>query len=628
MSCETNVCGTGGWTGPKPGDPDNNLILSATPAFGGIDVSWTYPATFPHAVAHTLLYRGLTADFNSAIQIAVVSGNFFYDKQDNNYTHYYWIRIVSVNGTEGEIIGPASATAKRTIEQTIEDLTGQIDRGLLAQSLKEEIDKITFTYDELVQEIANRIAGNEALAALLAEVQTGVTQSLAFIDTETTSRAEGDSALLRQLNTLAALNQDNAAAILTERTARVDGDSALSARVDLVVAATGDNAAAIQQVNETQTSITTALARSITTVQSTLEGDTASGQVGLLAQVGNLENTVSGIGALYTAKVSVNGLIGGFGVFNDGTTVEAGFDVDRFWIGRTNANRRKPFIIDNGIVYIDEGAINKLTFNKLRDAEGRFIVENGRVKADYLTVKEIMGGAFTGDAWPVKGGGNGFYLGPNGLLLGNANDGKYVRMTSAGDIYASAFSMVNGKLSFTGDVISTDNLKPEAVNIFKLARGASLPDYVRTYKGDLRPVVTVNSWLVLPLDDRALNNKIEAIDYDMYRVLLPAGTYFYELSVPVKSGGSDTNDACYTAIVHNPPGTAEGEYTVLSTAGCNVVGDWQTATIFGVGRVTLSGAQHISVAVMTTDSGPTLRVVARAGGYSTTILRIWRDASV
>jgi hypothetical protein len=578
-------------------------------------------------VAHTLLYRGLTADFNSAIQIAVVSGNFFYDKQDNNYTHYYWIRIVSVNGTEGEIIGPASATAKRTIEQTIEDLTGQIDRGLLAQSLKEEIDKITFTYDELVQEIANRIAGNEALAALLAEVQTGVTQSLAFIDTETTSRAEGDSALLRQINTLAALNQDNAAAILTERTARVDADSAVSARVDLVVAATGDNAAAIQQVNETQTSITTALARSITTVQSTLEGNTASGQVGLLAQVGNLENTVSGIGALYTAKVSVNGLIGGFGVFNDGTTVEAGFDVDRFWIGRTNANRRKPFIIDNGIVYIDEGAINKLTFNKLRDASGNFIVADGKVKADYLSVKEIMGGAFTGDAWPAKGL-SGFYLGPNGLLLGNANDNRFVRMTSAGDIYASAFSMVNGKLSFTGDVISTDNLKPEAVNIFKLARGASLPDYVRTYKGDVRTTVPLNVWTPLLLDPLALNNKINAQDVDEYRIYLPAGTYFYELSVPVKSGDSDTCDACYTAIMRNHP-TKEvaGIVEIISAAGVNVVGDWQTATIFGVGRFTLADWTYISAAILRTDSPP-CTVVARGGGYSTTIIRIWRDSSV
>lgn len=627
MSCETNVCGTGGWTGPKPGDPDNNIILSATPAFGGIDVSWTYPATFPHAVAHTLLYRGLTADFNSAIQIAVVSGNFFYDKQDNNYTHYYWIRIVSVNGTEGEIIGPASATAKRTIEQTIEDLTGQIDRGLLAQSLKEEIDKITFTYDELVQEIANRIAGNEALAALLAEVQTGVTQSLAFIDTETTSRAEGDSALLRQLNTLAALNQDNAAAILTERTARVDGDSALSARVDLVVAATGDNAAAIQQVNETQTSITTALARSITTVQSTLEGDTASGQVGLLAQVGDLENTVSGIGALYTAKVSVNGLIGGFGVFNDGTTVEAGFDVDRFWIGRTNANRRKPFIIDNDIVYIDEGAINKLTFNKLRDASGNFIVANGKVKADYLSVKEIMGGAFTGDAWPAKGL-SGFYLGPNGLLLGNANDNRFVRMTSAGDIYASAFSMVNGKLTFTGEVINSNNIANEQVNIFKLARGASLPDYVRTYKGDVRTVVPLNVWTPLLLDPAALNNKINAQDIDDYRIYLPAGTYFYELSVPVKSGNSDTCDACYTAIIRNHPTKEVADVVeIISTAGVNVVGDWQTATIFGVGRFTLSDWTYISAAILRTDS-PSCTVVARAGGYSTTIIRIWRDSSV
>ena len=58
-SCTTGTCGVGGWGGPLPGDPDNNSVLTATPAFGGIDVSWSYPGTNPQAVAHTVLYRGV-----------------------------------------------------------------------------------------------------------------------------------------------------------------------------------------------------------------------------------------------------------------------------------------------------------------------------------------------------------------------------------------------------------------------------------------------------------------------------------------------------------------------------------------------------------------------------------------
>jgi hypothetical protein len=167
--------------------------------------------------------------------------------------------------------------------------------------------------------------------------------------------------------------------------------------------------------------------------------------------------------------------------------------------------------------------------------------------------------------------------------------------------------------------------------------------------------------MALQLDATALNNKLGAVDYDAYRTLLPAGTYFYELSVPVKCQGSDTNDACYTAIISNPPGTPSGttqtvcgnvsvivgsgkdaqytteyqcwqeyvptSYTVLSTAGVNVVGDWQTATVFGVGRFTLVNPAYVSAAIKTTDSFPTMVVVGRTD-YSSTILRIWRDLSV
>ena len=36
-SCSGGVCGTGEWAGPKPGDPDNNITLSANGAVGGVN---------------------------------------------------------------------------------------------------------------------------------------------------------------------------------------------------------------------------------------------------------------------------------------------------------------------------------------------------------------------------------------------------------------------------------------------------------------------------------------------------------------------------------------------------------------------------------------------------------------
>jgi hypothetical protein len=113
-----------------------------------------------------------------------------------------------------------------------------------------------------------------------------------------------------------------AAALTTEQTARANADSALAAQ--------------------------------ITTAQTTLNGNIASVQTSLQTNINTVDGKVTQIGALYTAKVSVNGLIGGFGVYNDGSTIQAGFDVDEFWVGNTQANKRKPFIISEGQVFIDQ----------------------------------------------------------------------------------------------------------------------------------------------------------------------------------------------------------------------------------------------------------------------------------
>lgn len=417
-NCSSGSCGTGGWNGPKPGDPSNNSVLQATPAFGGIDVTWSYPTTNPAAVAHTLLYRGVSSSFTGAYQIAVVAGNQYYDKSTTsvNIQYYYWIKIVSVNGTEGELIGPVSATAKPVISSVIEGLTQQINSSHLAQSLKTEIDKITSNYTTLTQEIEDRIAANQAYSVALNYVQQQVDNTVAALYEETTFRQSGYNSLVDSISLLTTANTNAAAAIQEEKTLRISADSALSS--------------------------------SLTTVQSTVFGNTASGQVGLTTQVNTLDGKVTSIGAQYTAKVSVNGLVGGFGVYNDGTSVDAGFDVNTFWVGSTQANKRKPFIIKNGTTYIDDAVIEKLTFSKLRDESGSFIVENGKVKADYLNVLKIYGGSFTSYAWPTSG--TGFYLGPEGLLLGNANTGKYFQVTSSGNIYAPNFSIIDGNATFSG----------------------------------------------------------------------------------------------------------------------------------------------------------------------------------
>lgn len=916
-SCSTNTCGVGSWNGPLPGDPDNNSVLTATPAFGGIDVAWSYPAVNPYAVAHTLLYRGITSNFNSAIQIGVVSGSQFFDKTENTQLieYFYWIKIVSVNGTVGDLIGPASATARPTIDQMIELLSGRIDSGVLAQTLKTEIDRIQLVSADLQIEIDNRNAVNLATSLVLSEMQAEINASLGILTDEITGRQEGESALIAQVNAAsAAIVQEvsnraaaiqneagaRATALLNETSARISGlaalqnqintlqagssgdfseflavlqaeqdariegdtaqataretlaaqmrgnylgsdpaelstgllyterqaritadeavvssvtaltatvntnaatlttesstraaadealsnqftslsaqvnnattglpatrasllnnyytkatvdsaiasavlnlvstaglatalgaypttaslaqnyytkaatdaaissatttltsnfnttlgayvpsatltnnyytktatdlaistasttlssqinttlggyvptatltnsyytkaqadsaitaatqnlvsttalstalggytntsvlntnfytktqaDSAISAATQNLVAAsvlsgyttnstlttnyytktavdsaissatqnlvsnsglattlndyptnatltnsyftqaqtnsaislatqnlvsnTGLNTtlgsyatsatlasdyytktqadsaissattnlvsnaglntalaaytstAALQTNYYTKTQADTAISSAITTSQTTLNGNIASAQTTLQTNINTVDGKVTSIGARYTAVVSANGLVGGFGVYNNGSVIQAGFDVNEFWIGSSQTNKRKPFIIVNGVTYIDDAAINKLTFTKLRDEAGSVVIENGKIKADYLQVNQINGGSLTGYAWPQSG--TGFHLGPFGLLLGNYNvvlpNGKrsYLEIQSTGNLYAPGFSIIDGDATFSGtltaNTVNTNNIVGSAV---------------------------------------------------------------------------------------------------------------------------------------------------------------------
>lgn len=903
-ACVTDYCGTGDWNGPLPGDPDNNSVLTATPAFGGIDVSWSYPAVNPYALAHTLLFRGLSSDFNSAMQIAVVSGSQYYDKTETNQVlqHYYWIKFVSVNGTVGALIGPASATARPTIDRMIELLSGRIDAGVLAQSLKTEINRIQLISTELQEEIDNRTVANNAISQLIAELQADINASLGILTNEVTGRQEGDSALLAQVNAASAaialesttrasaiqneagtratalLNETNAriaslnalqtqintlqaassgdfsnllSVLQTEQTARIAGDaaeatsretlavqirgnylgtnpaqlstgllyterqaritadeavissvSALSATVnqntsaitteattratadtaitnsfntlsaqvnnattglpatratllsnyytkanvdssiaaavlnlvsttglanalgnyttsaslaqnyytktatdaaissattnlsssfnttlgtyvplatltnnyytktatDLAISTSSTNltssfdvklglytptatltnlyytktqadsaisaatqnlvsttalntaltgytttailntnyytktaadtaisaatqnlvsttalntalssypttatlttnyytktavdsaissatqnlvstagltttlaaypttatltnnyftqaqtnsaislatqnlvsntglnttlggyvtsaalatshytrtqtdsaissatstlvsnaglttalgaytsTAALQTNYYTQAQTNSAISSAVTTSQTTLNGNIASAQSALQTNIDVVNGKTTALGALYTAKVSVNGLIGGFGIYNDGTTIQAGFDVNEFWIGSSQGNKRKPFMISDGITYIDDAAINKLTFTKLRDESGSFMVENGKLKAQYITADSInAGGVEIGKDVGPGGGHYGISLSPDNfddIFIKRADGVRFFRINAAG-AQSLTFDSQSGTFNFTGN---------------------------------------------------------------------------------------------------------------------------------------------------------------------------------
>ncbi len=306
-----HVCGTGiGGTVPiipitLPEDPSAASGLTAVASFGGIDVRWTFPSTNPNAVAHTLLWRGVTANFAGAIQRGVISGDSFYDRIEEAGTYYYWIRVVSVHGTMGALLGPAYATIHTLSDSILDTLTGKIHDGVLSGALRATLDHISMINDNLNAEIFDREGGETSFAAALLDVANGVAAAHSFITTEIASRVTADSAIAEQINLVAVTLGSDVAAVVVSADAWIGPHATLSGKV-------------------------------------------------------------TAIGALWTAKVTVNGLIGGFGIYNDGTTVEAGFDVDTFWIGRSGTDKVLPFVIDGGVVYINKARIKDADIDTLK----------------------------------------------------------------------------------------------------------------------------------------------------------------------------------------------------------------------------------------------------------------------
>lgn len=409
----STYCGTGtGTNNPLPGDPDNLVVLSAVAAFGGVDVSWTYPQVNPHAVSYVQLYRATSGDFANAVKHKKVDGDFYYDRSTSATAvkYYYWIEIVSINGTVGAAIGPASATANPTIADVMTGLTAKIDESFLGETLSTKIGEIDFNKQALYDEIAIRAAEDDALGVAYNQTLARSDEAVALIQHETVARTSADDAM-------------------------------------------------------TET---------ITTMYSDFEGNTAAIEQKLGTHIETVNGDLTAINAYFTVRSDVNGVLGGFGMYNDGTAVDMGFNVDNFWVGRSDTDINgnpiagsmkgvKPFIIEGDQTFIKEAVIQSLTFHKLRSDDGSVmftpttynadgtIKEHGKLEADYLQINHLTTPELTIDktgnldsTGTMRFGSSNKYVHFDGTVL------KASQLESVGDIYLGNPDTVGFLTPWTG----------------------------------------------------------------------------------------------------------------------------------------------------------------------------------
>lgn len=232
-SCSTSGCGTGTWTGPLPGDPDNSSVLSATSEFGGIQLSWTLPNLNGFAVAYTKVYRSLGDQFATAIPYTYVAGGGYFDTDAAKLIrpYYYWIRHVSINGTELDPIGPVMASAKPLLDQVIEGLAQRVESSHLAESLRLRVEKIADLEQGLTNVNTLVDTNNSVLAQELLGLRDDLTGALAYIDQQRQIEISEKEALVQDINTQLASNSSELyAAIQEEATTRANETGELFAQ--------------------------------------------------------------------------------------------------------------------------------------------------------------------------------------------------------------------------------------------------------------------------------------------------------------------------------------------------------------------------------------------------------------
>ncbi|MGV8823034.1 phage tail tip fiber protein [Methylibium petroleiphilum] len=220
------------------------------------------------------------------------------------------------------------------------------------------------------------------------------------------------------------------------------------------------------------------------------EGDTLTAYTGKLA----LNSIVAGDGAIANLAILnaniANGAVDDLKVANisaakftagDGT-IGGPLKSSNFVAGSTgwrvlpNGTAEFSGVVVRGTVYATAGSIGGITMgassiyssNFVAGSDGFRLNSNGTLEANNAQLRgSINGGDFTGYAWPASGG-TGYHLSATGLLMGNFNDGRYIRIDANGNMFAPGFNINNGAAKFTSvavDAVDTPNVVQNAITL-------------------------------------------------------------------------------------------------------------------------------------------------------------------
>jgi hypothetical protein len=467
------------------------------PAFGGIDVTWTYPVTNRHAVSYFKLYRGTTNVFNSAVERGIVTGGLFYDRVNTNSVYYYWISMVSVYGTEAEIVGPASAQATPLLTDLISELSGEVTSSLLGGALRTEIDQILVLRSDLQDYILDAQGTNTTFSEALDDVENGVADALTFIGNETSTRTTQYGALATQIGVVAVTAQDNLAAVQTLITASIDDQEerlvVLADRVDDLVIGAGtgisEAQAAINASDNARIIVErdriTALATTVTNVQTSIGEDIAAVQSTLATAIEAVEDDVTAVGASVTA---LNLAVG-----SPTTFTGAGITLEQALFGR--ASLTTGLFGNYGVSIGANGVVSGISLVVdapiAGPAQSAFVVRADKFAVVSPSYSGTLGDTPTGTNIPFGVDASGVYI--NGQLRVNASGTRLQDLETPAGVKIEA---VNGQVFVTPGNSTTPI--PASTTVTATSIAVPSPTYAWTIDGVAQTTPTPPNQLVVP----------------------------------------------------------------------------------------------------------------------------------
>lgn len=210
-----------------------------------------------------------------------------------------------------------------------------------------------------------------------------------------------------------------------------------------------------------------------------------------LERLPGYQETVSDSGDIYTLTLNQDGYISGLGAYNDGTTSDFTIIADRFWVAPPGSQaRRKPFIIQDGKVYIDtavireasiqEGQLGPISFGKITDGSGTPVTTvAGKLKGELIQAENLRvaqaaifyGNVFSNNYQAGESGWAIYQSGDFEINQGRIRESVQVGNSTMGDIVSNmdnwrrpGSTLIDGNKIFTGDAyVDTLQIKGQAV---------------------------------------------------------------------------------------------------------------------------------------------------------------------